>query len=784
MSFAFDTLIVKLNWSDPGTGATNEVITSLPLTIGRDADNKVAVNSSLISRRHTSIVFEEGKIYIEDLKSTNGTFINGKRIKREAIWDGATFEIGPFSFNLLVADPEEYTAEAPQVVVRWTGENGAPLGEKTLTAPITIGRAHTNDIPLVSVKVSREHARIEWVNEQWWLVDNGSTNGTFVNGEKVERTRLTFADRIGIGEFTISLAPSISDQETQKTMINASTMIMQSTQIMDSTIRIADPEATRLFTSPKIGEEARAPQGAAATGGETAPPKVRFPPPLFDQYDQVPLSILRELEFPLTESVYLAVGGGLGSFAWVDHLRIYGAPAADIKVIGVEEKPYGRFQRLAEQSQIPAAERLRANSEACMDNIWGYPTYAMREAGRAMRKGKVGRAAGIGWQVLVEPDFKESYNPVAQDVYDGIDREAARISYADMWEYGRVRAIRKTDDGRYVVAYSQSSAEGRAHRLHMARFLHISVGYPALLFLPDLQAYREATADFKRVVNAYEEHDHVYEELLANGGTVLVRGRGIVASRIIQRLEEVHRHNPRVRILHLMRTPRFKGHRFGAAKRRALNHWEYQTFNWPKSAWSGDLKNLLRAAAPMERERLLNDWGGTTTSHRRDWRETIARGLREGWYEIQFGHVARVEQDEQTGKLATIIRGKTAIQGASQLLADYVIDATGLEATLDNNPLLKDLVAHYKLPLNVKRRLEVSDTFEMEALRNGEGRAFAAGSITLGAAYAPVDSFLGLQYAAQRAADQLAETGAPGLRRINGLRSLGQWLKWLRGAAP
>ena len=68
--------------------------------------------------------------------------------------------------------------------------------------------------------------------------------------------------------------------------------------------------------------------------------------------------------------------------------------------------------------------------------------------------------------------------------------------------------------------------------------------YPAIKFLPDLQAYREKYRDFKSVVNAYEEHEHIYKQLIIKGGSIIVRGRGIVASRIIQRVSEIRRQNP------------------------------------------------------------------------------------------------------------------------------------------------------------------------------------------------------------------------------------------------
>ena len=107
-----------------------------------------------------------------------------------------------------------------------------------------------------------------------------------------------------------------------------------------------------------------------------------------------------------------------------------------------------------------------------------------------------------------------------------------------------------------------------------------------------------------------------------------------------------------------------------------------------------------------------------------------------------------------------------------------------MEATLDNNPLLKDLVGHYKIPRNIKNRLEIAEDFAVGGMDNRDGLMFASGSITLGGAFAPVDSFLGLQYAAQQSVDTLAKIKAPGVHKFGTLRSIGQWLRWVRGVAP
>ena len=50
------------------------------LTIGRDSTNEIVINDAEVSRRHSRLTFQGGKYVLEDLGSTNGTFVNGQRL--------------------------------------------------------------------------------------------------------------------------------------------------------------------------------------------------------------------------------------------------------------------------------------------------------------------------------------------------------------------------------------------------------------------------------------------------------------------------------------------------------------------------------------------------------------------------------------------------------------------------------------------------------------------------------------------------------------------------------
>lgn len=68
---------------------------------------------------------------------------------------------------------------------------------------LRLGRSPDNDVILRDPATSGHHARIERRGDQFWIVDLGSTNGTFVNGESIQEKQLSHGDRVTVGQNSV-----------------------------------------------------------------------------------------------------------------------------------------------------------------------------------------------------------------------------------------------------------------------------------------------------------------------------------------------------------------------------------------------------------------------------------------------------------------------------------------------------------------------------------------------------------------------------------------------------
>ena len=166
--------------------------------LGRDDAAGVPILLDGVSREHARIKWDGKGWWLEDLKSTNGTFVNGEKVLRERLQHLDVISLGRKAdvvFMLRGMDAE-VPATRPGVVraALVEADDGTvyeiPVGE------FTLGRSSACNVVANENAVSKVHARIERAADQVVLEDLSSSNGTFVNGTRVRTAVLRDTDTL------------------------------------------------------------------------------------------------------------------------------------------------------------------------------------------------------------------------------------------------------------------------------------------------------------------------------------------------------------------------------------------------------------------------------------------------------------------------------------------------------------------------------------------------------------------------------------------------------------
>jgi pSer/pThr/pTyr-binding forkhead associated (FHA) protein len=106
-------------------------VSKAEFVIGRDAGCNLRPASQAVSKRHCSVLLKNDRAYIQDLKSTNGTFVNKQQVQGEReLKDGDQLSVGPLLFTVKI----ESAAQVPTQVEPKTKAN-TPSHQNTRPAP-------------------------------------------------------------------------------------------------------------------------------------------------------------------------------------------------------------------------------------------------------------------------------------------------------------------------------------------------------------------------------------------------------------------------------------------------------------------------------------------------------------------------------------------------------------------------------------------------------------------------------------------------------------------------
>lgn len=203
------------------------------MTLGRLADNDIEVDNLAVSGHHALILTILNDSFIEDLNSTNGTFVNGKPIKKYALKDGDLITIGKHELKFIndaVSDESDF--------------------EKTvIIRPSTTGEAGTVSVASVAKAMDKgpsDQLGGEPRNGQMPLARLQVINGQFAGKEMELSKALTTLGKPGKQVAAISRRPQgyfiihVEGQKDQYPLVNGASIGQQAHPLKDNdTIEIA-----------------------------------------------------------------------------------------------------------------------------------------------------------------------------------------------------------------------------------------------------------------------------------------------------------------------------------------------------------------------------------------------------------------------------------------------------------------------------------------------------------------------------------------------------------------
>ncbi|MEF7615207.1 FHA domain-containing protein [Aquincola sp. MAHUQ-54] len=110
-------------------------VTKDKTTLGRRPYNDIVIDNLAVSGEHAVLQMVGADVFIEDLNSTNGTYINGKAIKKQLLAHNDTVEIGKYKIKYLVEDSTDYEKT---MIMRPGMATAAPAAPSYAPAPAPV----------------------------------------------------------------------------------------------------------------------------------------------------------------------------------------------------------------------------------------------------------------------------------------------------------------------------------------------------------------------------------------------------------------------------------------------------------------------------------------------------------------------------------------------------------------------------------------------------------------------------------------------------------------------
>lgn len=243
--------MISLIFSREGKELISHQINKETTTVGRSQNNSVQLVDSTVSRTHCRIENKDGELILID-SSRNGTLVNGSPISTAELREGDVISIGPWTARLTYqggrnemtvvdqntptrvlsynADTKFITEEKVHIIA--VSPDQRPIKKRLSQTEITFGSHATSDISIADKYVSRQHCKLILNEGTMLLCDLGSTNGTFVDGVRVDKTRLPNHGAFTIGKTRIRYNRERTSEKVNPSSESALGSMLGKSQVM------------------------------------------------------------------------------------------------------------------------------------------------------------------------------------------------------------------------------------------------------------------------------------------------------------------------------------------------------------------------------------------------------------------------------------------------------------------------------------------------------------------------------------------------------------------------
>lgn len=206
------------------------------MVIGREDASDIRIPLSYVSRRHAKLCLRNSKLFIDDMDSSNGTYVNGERITSKELFSGDELRLDEFVFHVI--GPEDEKKKSAKLADQLKSEQKNPeaenqsaknrvpklleeLSQKVFLHGISknvagqtfeinqienhLSRLLGHHLSRTDESVSARHVYLYATDMGWQIKNNGAAGGLLVNEKMCTQAMLQEGDKITIGGITLVL---------------------------------------------------------------------------------------------------------------------------------------------------------------------------------------------------------------------------------------------------------------------------------------------------------------------------------------------------------------------------------------------------------------------------------------------------------------------------------------------------------------------------------------------------------------------------------------------------